>query len=113
MKYMKNPLLALCVLAFIPCLGICSSVFTAHVLQVGVYDNGNIYIALDQTLDEPGCSSSYLEIPPSVLGYKQILATAQLAYATGKSITIKTGTCYMGSPSFVGDRTGFIVLKNQ
>lgn len=91
----------------------CSSVLTLHVLMVGVYDNGNAYILLDQPIDEPGCSITSIEVPTTIAGYKQILATAQLAFATGYPVQLKTDTCFGNSPSFTGSRTAYFIATKQ
>jgi hypothetical protein len=96
-----------------PLSGVCSSEVTAHVVTVGPYGNGNVYVALDQTVDEPTCSSPYLEFPANAPAAKAVIATAELAAATNATIRVKTDTCYLGSPSFSGQRGAWFVITKQ
>jgi len=97
----------------IPALSHGSSAVVAHVLTVGAYGNGNVYIALDQTIDEPGCAIAYVELPANGPAVKAVLATATLAVATGATITVKTDSCYNGSPSFSGARPAWFVVNKH
>jgi hypothetical protein len=72
----------------VPALSHGSSAVTAHVLTARTYGNGNVYIALDQTIDEPGCAIAYVELPVNGPAVKAVLATATLA---GKDIH---GVCH-------------------
>lgn len=84
---------------------------TARVLKVGTYGNGNLYIALDKTVDEQGCSLAYIELPANSPALKAVLATASLAIATSATVEIKTDACFNGMPSFSGERSGYFVLN--
>lgn len=47
-----------------PLLGHCSSVSpAARLIGFGTYGNGNVWVTLDQALDQPGCPRSTIELP--------------------------------------------------
>lgn len=94
-----------------PCFGICSTAVTAHVLKVGTYGNGNIFLSLDQSIDEAGCSMAYIELPANGPGLKAVLAAATLAIATNATIEVKTDSCFNGAPSFSGARAAYFTLN--
>jgi len=98
--------------ALIPAAGFASSAVVAHVLNFGAYGNGNLYVQLDQTIDQAGCPLPNLELPSNGSVNKTVLAVLALAQATGSSIEVKTDVCYNGSPSLdPTGRTGFIISQ--
>lgn len=84
--------------------GYSSTAVTAHVLNFGTYGNGNVYVSLDQTINEPGCSIPYIELPANGAAARAVLANAALAVALGVTITVQTDGCFNGVPSFTGAR---------
>ena len=89
----------------------CSSAVTAHVKSFGTYGNGNVWVTLDSTINEPGCSGPYLEFPANGAANKSILASAALALATGASIVVQTDGCFNSVPSFTGARGAYFGVK--
>ncbi len=96
---------------FLPLSGYCSSEVVAHVLAVGTYGNGNVYISLDQSIDEPGCPMPYIELPGNGPAAKAAFTTATLAIATNSTVRAKTDGCFNEVPSFTGARQSFIVVN--
>ena len=85
---------------------------TAHVLAVGTYGNGNVYITLDQPLDQSGCPGPYIELPANSPGLKNALAVATLAKTTGAAVTVATDGCFSSNTStFTGARAGAFGLS--
>jgi hypothetical protein len=78
---------------------------TGHVLYVGNYGNGNLFISLDVTINEPGCPASRIDIPASHPNIKSFLATALTAKASGQTVTVLTKGCF--SFSAVGNNYSF------
>ena len=106
---MKVPLIAMLVLiaslASFPAHS--SSEINAHVTRFGTYGNGNVWVTLDTTIDEPGCSGPYIELPANGAANKTVLATAALAVATGSSVVIKTDGCFGTATTFTGARPAY------
>jgi hypothetical protein len=111
MKNAINSALLALLVGLLPSYGLCSSSVTLHVLKVGTYGNGNLYLALDQPIDEAGCSLPYIELPANAPGLKGVLAAATLAIATNATVEVKTDSCFNGTPSFSGARAGYFVLN--
>ncbi len=89
-----------------------SSNIVAHVLNFGTYGNGNVYLALDQSIDQTGCAMPYLELPASSAAGKLVLTVAAMAVANGTAVEIHTDTCFNGTPSLdPGARTGFVISQ--
>ena len=109
---MKNKLSLFVVMVFAALPGYSSSAVTAHVLSFGTYGNGNVYVALDQTINQPSCSIPYIEIPANGPAAKAVLANAALAVATGATVTVQTDSCLGGVPSFSGDRPAYFVVNS-
>lgn len=99
------------VMFLLPSYGVCSSAVTAHVLKVGTYGNGNLYLALDQPIDEVGCAMAYIELPAAGPGLKTVAAVAMLAVATNATVEVRTDSCFNGVPSFSGARTAYLTIN--
>jgi hypothetical protein len=99
--------LPLVVISLAPLPAYCSSDITAHVKSFGTYGNGNVWIVLDSTIDEPGCSGPYMEFPANGAANKTVLASAALALATGASIVVKTDGCLGSATTFTGARAAY------
>ena len=106
-------ILSLLVASLVPPSGYCSSDITAHVLKFGTYGNGNVYLNLDQTIDEPGCSAPFLEIPANGPNSKAVLATAALSVATGTTVEIVTDGCLGTAPTFTGARAAYFLINSH
>lgn len=89
----------------------CSSAITAHVKSFGTYGNGNVWVTLDSTINEPGCSGPYLEFPANGAANKSILASAALALATGASIVVQTDGCLGNAATFTGARGAYFGIN--
>lgn len=84
----------------------------AKVTYAGTYGNGDVYVAIDRTINEPGCAQPRFDVPSQLPNSKQILATAYMAMATGKTIGVFTKGCYGGYPTLDNSRgTWFLVLQ--
>ena len=79
----------------------------AHVVAVGTYGNGNVYVTLDQPLDQAGCAGPYIELPANGVANKTVLAVATLAMTTGAPVAVATDGCYSANTAtFTGARNG-------
>ena len=72
---------------------------SAKVLWTGVYGNGDVYVAFDTAINEPGCPSMRIDVPASLPSAKQILAIAQLALASSRTVVLAAEGCMAGSPT--------------
>ena len=90
--------LAVCALATCPVLAL--SEVTTRVVNAGTYSNGNVYVLLEAVVDEAGCPRAAIELPANAVNAKTVLAAAFFAMSSGKSIAVRTNTCYLGIPSF-------------
>jgi len=85
----------------------------ARVTATGVYGNGDVYVMLDTEIAEPACPMARFDVPGSSPAAKSILATAQLAIATGKSIRIATSGCFGAIPTLDISRSAFFYLNGS
>ncbi|MDP2572701.1 hypothetical protein Q8W40_10950 [Vibrio penaeicida] len=74
-----------------------------NVLYAGTYGNGRLFVALDVTINEPGCHKSRFDVAPDHPQIDRWLSIALSANASGKSVQVKTNGCYKGFPTL--DRT--------
>lgn len=95
----------------LPQAGHCSSQVSARVVNFGTYGNGNVFLTLDQSIDEPGCSMPYIELPANGPATKVTLATAALAVATNATIKVQTDGCLNGVPTFTGARPAYFQIN--
>lgn len=78
---------------------------SAHVIATGTYGNGNVYITLDQPLDQAGCPGPYIEIRANNPALKAVLAVATIAITTGNPVIAATDDCFSNNTaSFSGAR---------
>lgn len=77
----------------------------ARVLGAGVYGDGSVWVTLDRPHDQAGCPGPYLEFPPGG-ATKSVLATAQLAIATGSTVFVQVNGCLSLAGTFTGVRNG-------
>jgi hypothetical protein len=82
----------------------------AHVLEVGTYGNGNVFIRLDQSIPETNCPNPYIELPAAAPAARNAIATATMAVATGAAVKVVTDGCLNGVPSFSGARPAYITV---
>lgn len=88
-----------------------TTVSGVQIVDFGTYGNGNIYITLDKTIDEPGCPSIYMELPADGPATKNAFAILAIAFSSGAKVNIKTDGCYNGVPSFTGGRNTIFTLR--
>ena len=110
---MNKPFVALflAVISLSPLPASSSSTVTAHIKSFGTYGNGNIWVTLDSTIDEPGCSGPYLEFPANGAANKAVLASAALALATGASIVVQADGCLGSAATFTGARRAYFGIN--
>jgi hypothetical protein len=89
----------------------CSTQTNARIVNFGTYGNGNVFVSLDQSIDEPGCPMPYIELPAAGPATKSALATVALAFATNAIVKVQTDSCYNGTPSFSGARPAYIQIN--
>ena len=90
-----------------------SALTSAHVVAVGTYGNGNVYVTLDQSLDQTGCPGPYIELPASSPSLKGVLSVAMVAKTTGAAVVVATDGCYSSNTAtFTGARAGAFGLSN-
>jgi hypothetical protein len=107
-----KPVLALA-LAFAGPLSHASTAIVARVTATGVYGNGDVYVMLDAVIPESACPVPRFDIPAISPATKGVLATAQIALATGKSITIATSGCFGPFPTLDISRGSFFYLNSN
>lgn len=91
----------------LPLPGFCSSVLpAAHVLGFGTYGNGNVWVTLDQSHDQAGCPSPFIELAANGAANKAVLAAAALAMATGATVFVQVDGCLGIAGTFTGGRDG-------
>jgi len=79
----------------------------AHIVAVGTYGNGNVYVTLDQPLDQASCAGPYIELPANSVAIKSVLAVATVAMTTGAPVAVQTDGCYStNTATFTGGRNG-------
>jgi hypothetical protein len=83
---------------------------TAKVTYAGVYGNGDVYVGLDTTINEPGCPLARFDLTATSPVAKQVLAIAQLAIATGKSVVVSTAGCISSLPTLDANRNSYFYL---
>ena len=68
---------------------------TGHILHMGIYGDGGLYVILDSPVNEPGCpGTNRFDIPPGHPQLKNWTALATMAYATRSVVTAHTTGCY-------------------
>lgn len=85
----------------------------AHVTHTGIFGTGDLFVDIDQTINEPACPSGRLMIAANNPQLKYWLSIAMEAYAMNSPVRVQTnGVCYNGMPTL--DSTGgFFHLTNQ
>jgi hypothetical protein len=90
-----------------------SDQITSKVVYTGIYGNGDVYVAIFQTINEPNCSTNRFDVSAQNPVAKQVLAVANAAMVTGKSIRIVTQGCFNGYPTLDASRgSWFYIIDN-
>ncbi|MFT6437851.1 MAG: hypothetical protein ACJAVI_005935 [Candidatus Azotimanducaceae bacterium] len=86
------------------------------VTLVGTYGDGSIFVYIDQTIPEVGCSIDRLDADVADVSLEVIkmwLSVAMTAQATGQSVVVRTRGCTAaGFPRLRGDQTTWFFLKS-
>ena len=89
-----------------------SALPAAHVVAVGIYGNGNVYVTLDQPLDQVGCAGPYIELAANGVANKSVLAVATIAMTTGAPVLVATDGCFSSNTAtFTGARSAAFGLS--
>lgn len=84
-----------------------SSMLTlTHVIGVGVYGDGSVWVILDKNTDQYGCANGSLEVAASNPVAKTVLAIATAAYTSKETIVVQVDSCLNGAGTFSGARNG-------
>lgn len=109
---MKKIILALGMFLY---LGSClaSPEIESKVIYVGINSNNVVFVQFDKVIEEPGCSSVQLVLPPESAIKEKILSVALAAKASGALVSVKAKGCYNGQPSLLPDASdwGFLFIK--
>ncbi len=97
MKFLK--LLLIFVVFANPVMSFASSNMVVKVKYVGMYGDGELFIETDSTIDESSCADNRLVVEPNHPNKKEWMSIALTAFASGKSLRIKTNYCYSGKPA--------------
>lgn len=81
------------------------------VVYAGTYGNGDVYVALSATINEPGCPSSRFDVPVQNPSAKSVLASAYAALASGKTVRVSTNGCYGVSPTLDTTRNTWFLME--
>lgn len=79
------------------------------VTYAGSYGNGNVFVALAATIDEPGCPFARFDVPAGDLA-KTVLATAYAALATGKTVRVFTSGCLGQYPTLDNSVNSYFLI---
>ena len=88
-------------------------IIDAKVIYVGTNSNNVVFFGLDKVIEEPGCPSEQVVIPPDSPIREKILSLALAAKASGSVVQVKTKGCYIGKPSILSDASdwGWLYIK--
>jgi hypothetical protein len=89
----------------------CSSTIVGHVTGFGAYGNGNVYVSLDQTIDQSGCAVPIIQIPANGAAVKMVSTAAALALALGTTVSVHTDVCFNGAASYSGSSEAFFIVN--
>ncbi len=85
----------------------------AKVVYVGTNSNNVVFFGLDKVIEEPGCPSEQVVIPPDSQIREKIFSLALAAKSSGATVQVKTKGCYIGKPSILSDASdwGWLYIK--
>lgn len=84
---------------------------TANVTFAGIYGDGEVFVNLDQTIPEPGCTINRFDIKPDHPNAKIFLSIAMTALSSGKAVVVRTSGCYRMFPTLDTSTDTFFYLK--
>jgi hypothetical protein len=88
-----------------------TTVNNALVTYSGTYGNGDVFVGINQTIAEPGCAASRVDVPRDNPAAQKLLETARLARDKGLLINVSVNGCYNGLPTLDNTRgTYFLFL---
>ena len=73
----------------------------------GTYGNGDVFVGINQTISEPGCIASRVDVPRDSPAAKNLLETARLAKEKGLTVTVSAIGCYGGNPTLDNTRNSY------
>ncbi len=109
-KILFASLLSIACFTTVPSYG--STMISAHVINVGTYGSGNVYVTLDTPLNEAGCSGPYIELAANNPSVKAVLATAAISATTGVAVQVQTDGCLTSASSTITARGFFGILNH-
>ncbi len=84
---------------------------TAKVTYAGTYGDGRLFVALDGSINEPGCVNVRFDVPAGHPQIRNWLAIALTAAATGKSVVVRTSGCFGPFPTMTqSSETWFYIV---
>jgi hypothetical protein len=72
---------------------------STYVVNAGTYGNGEVFVVFADTVNEPGCATSRLEVPATHADVKTVLSIAYAAMATGPRVMVDSNGCFGGFPT--------------
>lgn len=73
------------------------------ITYVGVNSNNIVFFGIDKVIEEPGCPSDQIIIPPDSPIKEKILSLALTAKASGAPVQVRTKGCHLGKPTMLAD----------
>lgn len=95
-----------CFLAFNSFVSFAGTTVDTKILYVGINSNNVVFFGVDKVVDEPGCPSDQILLPPESNIKEKIFSLALTAKASGSQIQLRTRGCYLGKPSMLIDASG-------
>lgn len=106
-------------------LSMTSSVFAftgvqaAHVVNVGTYGNGSMFIYVDKVINEPGCAGGQrIDMPGTHPEVANWMALAMTAMSTNKVVNFRVDGCYQSDATIYSPTmstngfTSYFLLSN-
>lgn len=85
------------------------------VTAVGVNSNNMVFLDVADTIEQPGCHSKQVVLPPDSIIKDRVLSIALAAKASSAKVALKISGCYSGAPTIDtnGADVGWIYITDQ
>ena len=83
------------------------------ITYVGINGNNVVFFGIDKVINEPGCPSDQIVLPPDSVIKEKIFSLALTAKASGAPVQVRTKGCYMGKPAMLADASdwSWLIIK--
>jgi hypothetical protein len=85
---------------------------TAKITDVGLYGNGDVFVILDTTITQVGCSAPRFDVPKVYAITQDILSIARTALQNQKFVDVRTNGCYQNNPTLDGSRNTYFKVRS-